>query len=217
MEPGPGQRVSRRTPSLKKAPMKYLFLLAATLWGSAALAGPLEDLERFRQSEAGLSMAFVQTLRAADGAVLERQEGRLEILPPNRFVWKYLSPYAAEFGSNGVLLWHWDQDLAQITVRDAQASVRGTPLAILLDRENALPVEATSEGWLRWLPQGESAQFAQMRLRMNARAPERIELVDVLDQRTDIVFTDLRMPDPKVDPRYPDVGADTLVVDERSR
>ena len=41
-------------------------------------------LQAFRAAGEPASMRFVQMLRSAQGDVLERQEGRLEILPPDR-------------------------------------------------------------------------------------------------------------------------------------
>ena len=120
-------------------------------------------LQAFRAAGEPASMRFVQMLRSAQGDVLERQEGRLEILPPDRFLWRYESPYEAEYGSNGTLVWHWDQELAQITVRDARQTLAGTPLALLLDVQADLPVAADPDGWLSWEPQGDQAQFARLR------------------------------------------------------
>ena len=173
-------------------------------------------LQAFRAAGEPASMRFVQMLRSAQGDVLERQEGRLEILPPDRFLWRYESPYEAEYGSNGTLVWHWDQELAQITVRDARQTLAGTPLALLLDVQADLPVAADPDGWLSWEPQGDQAQFARLRLKMGPNGPEQIELHDFLDQVTHIRFDQLRMPDRGVAPRFPQVGPNTAVVDERS-
>lgn len=177
----------------------------------------LEWLESFRKSDSGLSMGFVQTLTDAQGEILERQEGRLEVLPPNRFVWRYSSPYELEFGSNGVLVWHWDHDLAQITVRDARKVIAGTPLALMLDLDQDLPVKVLADQWLGWVPEGDSAQFAELRMRMGPDGPRELYLTDFLDQKTRVVFDNYRKPDPKVDPRFPKVGPEVLVVDERDQ
>ncbi len=177
----------------------------------------LRQLEAFRAGGSPLSMGFVQTLRDAAGEVLERQEGRLEILPPNRFRWHYTSPYEAEYGSNGVLVWHWDHELAQVTVRDAAKVVSGTPLALLLDLNAELPVTEESDGWLRWVPAEDAAQFAELRLRMGAKGPLELVLTDFLDQSTRIRFDGIKRPDATVDPRFPSVGPEVLVVDERDQ
>lgn len=198
----------------------FIGLAIATLLGvSSAFADSqaLGWLEGFRKSETGMSMGFVQTLTDAQGGVLERQEGRVEILPPDRFVWRYASPYELEFGSNGVLVWHWDHDLAQITVRDAQKIIAGTPLALMLDLDQQLPIEEESDQWLRWVPEDDSAQFAELRMHMGPDGPLELILVDFLDQRTRVLFDNHRRPDASVDPRFPKVGTDVLVVDERDQ
>lgn len=177
----------------------------------------MQRLEAFRAGQTPVSMGFVQTLHDSSGEVLERQEGRLEILPPNRFVWRYTSPFEAEYGSNGVLVWHWDQELAQITVRDAAKVVSGTPLAMLLDLKTDLPVSEEDDGWLRWTPADDQAQFAELRLRMGEKGPLELVLKDFLDQSTKIQFDSIKRPDPKVDPRFPNVGPEVLVVDERDQ
>lgn len=192
-----------------------LVLLMALLACTVVVAAPpAQQLERFRAADEPVSMGFVQTLVDANGEVIERQEGRLEILPPNRFRWRYESPYEVEFGSNGVLVWHWDHELAQITVRDARKAVQGTPLAMLLDGETELPLTAEGD-WLTWAPQGDEAQFARLQLRLRGDAPREFVLIDALDQTTRVVFADMRRPDPDVDPRFPKIGPEVLVVDER--
>ncbi len=197
----------------------YLLVFVALLCSAPALAAgeAMADLQAFRAGTEPVSMGFVQTLNDATGEILERQEGRLEILPPNRFVWRYSSPFEAEYGSNGVLVWHWDHELAQITVRDAAKVVAGTPLAMLLDLKAELPITEEEGGWLRWKPADDEAQFAELRMRMGQRGPQELELRDFLDQTTRIVFDDFKRPDPRVDPRFPSVGPEVLVVDERDQ
>lgn len=203
--------ITRAAAQTRAGLVLLIALLASTV---VVAASPAQQLERFRAADEPLSMGFVQTLMDANGDTLERQEGRLEILPPNRFLWRYESPYAVEFGSNGVLVWHWDHELAQITVRDARKAVQGTPLAMLLEGENELPL--TMEGdWLIWAPQGDEAQFARLQLRLQRDAPREFVLVDALDQTTRVIFDDMRRPDPAVDPRFPKIGPEVLVVDER--
>jgi outer membrane lipoprotein carrier protein len=190
------------------------FGLSAALAVSAA--DSLDRLQAFRAIDEPFSLAFEQSLLGDNGQAVEVQHGRLQILPPDRFVWRYQDPYVAEFGSNGVLVWHWDPELAQVTVRDAAQVVAETPLGILLDDNAAWPVQAQGEQWLSWEPRGEQSLFTQLRVRMGATAPAEIELVDALGQTTRVRLTDLQLPDAAVDPRFPQVGPETTVVDQRA-
>ena len=183
---------------------------------SVNAADSLARLQAFRAIVEPVSLAFEQTLLGEDGQGVETQQGRLQILPPDRFVWRYQEPFVAEFGSNGVLVWHWDPELAQVTVRDAARVVAETPLGILLDDNAAWPVQTQGEHWLRWEPQGEQSLFTGLRVRMGEQMPAEIELVDALGQTTRVRLTDLQLPDTSVDPRFPQVGPETTVVDQRA-
>nr|MBV6630839.1 outer-membrane lipoprotein carrier protein LolA [Oceanococcus sp. HetDA_MAG_MS8] len=193
-----------------------MFCLALSTSTTVSAADSLARLQAFRAIDEPFSLAFEQSLLTEDGQAVETQSGRLQILPPNRFVWRYQQPFVAEFGSNGVLVWHWDPELAQVTVRDADQVVADTPLGILLDDNVDWPVQAEGEQWLRWEPQGEQSMFTQLRVRMGAQVPAEIELVDALGQTTRVRLTDLQIPDAKVDPRFPQVGPETTVVDQRA-
>ena len=79
---------------------------------------------------------FEQALVDASGEVAERSTGTLEIERPGKFRWTYAEPYEQQLVADGLNIWSYDVDLAQVTVKPQADALANTP-ALLLggDRE----------------------------------------------------------------------------------
>ena len=60
---------------------------------------------------------FEQSLIDAEGVVGEVSNGTLEIERPRRFRWIYSDPYEQWLVADGMNIWSYDVDLAQVTVK----------------------------------------------------------------------------------------------------
>ena len=67
---------------------------------------------------------FEQSLIDADGNIVERSSGTLEIERPGRFRWSYSEPYEQWLVADGLNIWSYDVDLLQVTVKP-QADAAG--------------------------------------------------------------------------------------------
>ena len=73
---------------------------------------------------------FEQSLIDAEGAVVETSSGTLEIERPLKFRWTYSDPYEQWLVADGLNIWSYDVDLAQVTVKpQAEALINLIPPA----------------------------------------------------------------------------------------
>ncbi|MFU8830825.1 MAG: outer membrane lipoprotein chaperone LolA [Wenzhouxiangella sp.] len=173
-------------------------LLTVVLSGSA-LADPRAQLDRFAEGLESLAGGFTQITLEQSGRILEQTEGRLYYQGPDRFRWSYLEPFPQELVADGERLWHYDESLDQVTVRD-QPPASESPLLVLtrpdlLDR--FYQIEATDEvDILRFRPVQDEAEFEHATLYFDEGLPVALELNDRFGQLTRLELFDLtRNPD----------------------
>jgi len=81
---------------------------------------------------------FEQVLLDPDGEVLERTTGTLEISRPGKFRWSYVEPYEQWLIADGLNIWSYDVDLAQVTVKPQAEALANTPALLLGGSGDAL-------------------------------------------------------------------------------
>ncbi len=180
--------------------MLKLFVTGFALAVSAgAFADARQALDRFADGLDTLSGSFSQVTLEPDGSVLEENSGELFYAQPDRFRWRYSEPFPQELVADGEQLWHYDESLEQVTVRDQPPAGESTLLVLtrpeLLDRFYSIEAGDAADQ-LRFRPLHEDAEFEQATLFMRDDQPVRLELVDRFDQLTRLELHDLvRNPD----------------------
>lgn len=178
-------------------------LLGSLLAGTAS-AGAREALDTFTRDLRGLDGQFSQQVYDAQNRVRETSSGRVALSAPRLFRWEYVTPYEQLIVADGRKVWVYDPDLEQVTVREQGDAEQNNPLAILidpamLDRDFNV-VEAVERNGLSWLEispiNEEQAGFETARLGFDGSTLSRIEILDVLGQRTEITLTALRRNPP---------------------
>ena len=172
------------------------FALLCLLLPVAAFAGARDDLNAFTHGLKGLEGQFTQTVFDANGKLKERSSGSLALSAPRLFRWEYAKPYEQLVIADGSKVWVYDPDLAQVTVRAQGAEEQNSPLATLidparLDRDFNVVEGGAQDGldWLELTPkQEEDASFQRARLGFDANGLAKMEVVDMLGQRTEIGF-----------------------------
>ena len=172
--------------------------LSAALFAGSALAGARDDLTTFTKGLKGLDGQFSQQVFDANGKRKESSSGRVALSAPRLFRWEYVKPYAQLIVADGKSVWVYDPDLQQATKRAQGAAEQNSPLTALidpsrLDRDYVIK-EAGSDGGLEWLslsPKTASdTGFKTARLGFNQAGLAQMQVVDSLDQRTLITFSD---------------------------
>lgn len=176
----------------------------------AALAAPAARGEAQSADAAGQDLSarlagldhfhtrFQQRLYDARGALLRETGGELWAQRPDRFRWVVQPPFAETLVGDGHMLWLWDPDLEQVTVRPYDARMQGTPALLLSGRPDELVrgfrvdrVHADASGAeFRLTPRDDDGLFSSLDLTFARGLPATLVIHDGLGQRTEVTFQD---------------------------
>jgi outer membrane lipoprotein carrier protein len=145
----------------------------------------------FVKDIATLQGRFEQSLIDADGEVLERTSGNLKIQRPGKFRWTYTEPYEQQLVADGLNIWSYDVDLAQVTVKPQSEALANTPALLLGGSENALEqfnndgsYEEAGTIWVILSPKNTDSGFLRVELGFKDERLYRMVFFDNLEQRT---------------------------------
>jgi len=141
---------------------------------------------------------FVQSLKNADGDIIDRTSGVLEIERPVRFRWTYNDPYEQWLVADGLNIWSYDVELAQVTVKPQAAALANTPALLLGGAENALEqfefggttVEELTT-WVRLEPIDKNSGFERVDLGFIDEQLRWMVFFDNLEQTTFVALHDV--------------------------
>lgn len=183
------------------------FLLAGTAGGALAdssVAAAGEALVNdFLTNVTTFEGRFEQKLIDDEGAVVEVSSGYLEIERPGRFRWTYADPYEQWLVADGLNIWSYDVDLAQVTVKPQAKALTNTPALLLGGAAEALQqfeidssmVEAGTT-WVRLLPVDPDSGFNRLELGFADAQLSRMVFFDNLEQTTLVALYDVRVNEP---------------------
>ena len=149
----------------------------------------LLDVDSFRGD-------FEQSVIDADGAVVDRSRGSLEIDRPGRFRWMTVEPYEQWLLADGLNVWSYDVDLAQVTVKPQSEALANTPALLLGGGRDALdtfaveaPVTGSGFTSVRLVPDDRQSGFRSVDLVFAGDTLTRMVFLDNLEQQTIVSFT----------------------------
>lgn len=185
-----------------------LFLaLALTSFGAQAQS-TIDDLGEklvndFLTEIITLDGRFEQSLIDAEGTIIERTSGTLEIERPTRFRWSYSEPYEQWLVADGLNIWSYDLDLEQVTVKPQAEALANTPALLLGGSENALEqfdfggttVEEITT-WVRLDPKDKNSGFNRVELGFIDNELRRMVFFDNLEQTTLVALHDVKLNEP---------------------
>jgi outer membrane lipoprotein carrier protein len=177
--------------------LSTLVLLCA--WVAFSPARADTAAARVDQYFAGLSTwsaDFEQSVVGAQGQPPRTASGHLYLQKPGKFRWDYLQPNEQLVLADGKKLWFYDKDLAQVNVRDLDATLASTPAVLL---SSGAPVSAefdikalpASDGveWFELRPRRNGADFLAARIGFVKGEMLRMQLADKLNQLTELRFS----------------------------
>ena len=160
---------------------------------------------------------FDQSLIDAEGAILERNSGTLEIERPTRFRWSYTEPYEQWLVADGVNIWSYDLDLEQVTVKPQAEALANTPALLLGGSEDALEqfdfggtTIETVTTWVRLEPKDKDSGFNRVELGFIDSELRRMVFFDNLEQKTLIALHDVKVNEPIDSSRFEFVVPDDV-------
>ena len=151
---------------------------------------------------------------------LDGGRGRVWIKRPGLFRWNYDPPDAQEIVGDGDLVWVYDVELEQVTVRNQSEALGTTPALLLAGGEdmekNYTIIDIGTQGrfdWVNLIPLDEDSSFTEVRIGFEDNRLRFMELLDTLGQRTRMSFVDLKENGPidnQVFDFLPPVGVDVI-------
>ena len=184
--------------------VKWLFLWLVCLLllvAAPAQAGKAMDrLNDFFAARGALRADFVQTVQGAAFSQPRESRGTLMMQRPGKFRWVYEKPYEQIMVADGLNVWSYDVDLAQVTVKAQQDVLGGTPALLLGGTDNVLDdfeyVESSSDRGTVWVllrPKSTDNGFTKIELGFNDGDLRRMIFSDNLQQSTLIVLLDVQL------------------------
>lgn len=172
----------------------FMFSPLLALADDAALQKLSAQLEPLKS----LQGQFVQTVSDEKGKVMQTSQGTVAVKRGNRLRWETTSPFAYLIVTDGAVLWRYDQDLEQATKQRFKGELADTPALILsgdMPRIRAnyhVGVEQGSNGvYYRLTPKQTNALFRALTLQFAGDKISQLVLLDNLDQRTEIRFSNV--------------------------
>ena len=177
---------------------RWILTVALALTGSSVLAQTVADegdgrrlVDDFVQNIVTLYGSFEQALLDADGQLIERTSGILEI-------WSYTEPYEQWLVADGLNIWSYDVDLEQVTVKPQAEALANTPALLLSGADGALDqfeyrgsyVEKDTT-WVRLEPKNTESGFMRVELGFMGETLHRMVFFDNLDQTTLVSLYDV--------------------------
>ncbi|MCH8307244.1 MAG: outer membrane lipoprotein chaperone LolA [Gammaproteobacteria bacterium] len=157
-------------------------------------------VENFVLNIRTLKGRFEQSLVDADNQLVETSSGTLEIQRPGQFRWVYVEPYEQVLVADGLNVWSYDVDLAQVTVKPQLEVLRNTPALLLGGSEDALDqfdyVGSFSDRgtvWIRLRPKDTESGFNKVELGFTDGNLTRMMFSDNLEQTTLIALFDVSL------------------------
>ena len=194
---------------MTKISLSIVAILALCLAGPATRAQARVDevgeqlVNDFINNVITLQGRFEQSLIDAEGIVQERSSGTLEIERPGRFRWSYSEPYEQWLVADGLNIWSYDVDLAQVTVKPQAKALANTPALLLGGSEDALS-QFSFDGsmvekgttWVRMIPIDTKSGFERMELGFMSGQLTRMVFFDNLEQTTLVALYDVTTNEP---------------------
>ena len=146
---------------------------------------------------------FEQSLIDAGGDIVEVTSGTLEIQRPGKFRWSYVEPYEQVLVADGLNIWSYDVDLAQVTVKPQAEALSNTPALLLGGSVDAMQ-QFVHEGsydkeettWVRMSPKNTDSGFLRVEMGFLNGQLHRMVFFDNLEQTTVVALHGVTVNEP---------------------
>lgn len=185
-----------------------------------AIAGGIEQLRAYIQGTQSLRAEFQQTVSGSRKSTKQEASGNVLIQRPGKFRWIYSKPYEQLVVGDGVKLWLYDKDLAQVTVKRLDQALGSSPAALLAgsnDLEKSFKLRDIGQKdqleWLEATPKGSDSTFEWVKMGFANNELKLVELCDNFGQTTVIRLSKLER-NPKLESNLfkftPPAGVDVV-------
>lgn len=147
-----------------------------------------------------LSAEFSQLTLDGSGTRLQESTGSMKLVRPGKFRWHTNAPLEQELVSNGDVIWLYDPDLEQVTIRKMDQRLTHTPALLLSGDVSEIAenfaitsTEADNVVDFTLIPRAADSLFDSLRLSFRAGVINDMQLVDSVGQRTNILFSAVKL------------------------
>ena len=138
---------------------------------------------------------FEQRQYGEDDTLLGESSGMFRLLRGGYFSWEITSPDRQLIIANPQYIWHYDKDLQTVSRRPIQGSAAASPLQILGGDEGVVreqfEVQQESPNDFILRPVAGEQGFKQLRVTFDRNAISGMDILDTLNQRVVVTFTEL--------------------------
>ena len=171
-------------------------LSSVTVFADDALSTFRQKLDRVESMET----RFEQVTVDQSGSVLQSIDGLLTVARPGKMRWETQPPYEQLVVSDGELVWIYDMDLEQVTIRQLEQKLQDTP-ALLLSGDTAEISDSYDVGMVRQKellrftlhPKDSSQLFESLEFDYRGDKLAGMRIFDAAGQITEIRFSDIHI------------------------
>ena len=163
-----------------------------------AKADGVSSLRDFYNRTDSMRAQFHQIVTDVQGRKEQEVDGTMQLQRPNKFRWDYKKPYEQQIISDGVKVYLYDVDLAQVSERSLSQALGSSPAAMLAGGENVeksfvLKNANRKDGldWVLALPKNKDSGFERVLLAFDGASLRKMELYDSFNHVTAISFSDI--------------------------
>jgi len=171
------------------------------IFATSVFAGtPLEDFTQRLEALDSMETQFEQVTVDQSGEVLQSLAGILAVERPGKMRWQTNPPYEQLVVSDGEVVWVYDMDLEQVTIRDLEARLQETPALLLSGDISGISdsytvSEVPGEEFTRYrlTPLDASQLFEALEFDYRGDQVAYMRIFDAAGQITEIRFTEQRI------------------------
>lgn len=184
---------------MRRLSYHLFYLLLVGLLPLTAEAGAIASLKKFIQETRTVRAHFEQTLYDRNARTVQESSGTMQFERPEKFRWSYDKPYQQLIVGDGTQVWFYDGDLNQVTVRQFNIAIGGSPAALLAGsstiEDNFELTELGEQNNLEWLeavPKSKEGAFEFIQMAFSSDGTLKyMALRDSFGQTTVLSFSSL--------------------------
>ena len=182
---------------------KIIALLILLFTANAGADSTAEQrLEGFISRAKNLQAEFTQTSLDEAGRTIQTSQGDFYLQQPGKFRWNYNTPYVQQIVSRDGKVWFYDADLEQLIIKKIDQSIGDTPALLLSGSVNLSEkytiIKQRQDGdvlWIKLTPKSNESSFKHILIGLKGDMLYGMELSDNFGQLTQIIFSNITMPD----------------------
>lgn len=169
---------------------------------SYSFASATEELVKRLNSVKTMTADFTQTIYDNRQAAIQTSHGNMALQRPGKFRWKVTQPIPQLIIAKDTVLWIYDPDLEQVTIRSLSKASGETPALLLshantvLEKDFNVKTLASDTHHLEWfelLPKHSDSMFASIKMGFLNQQIKEMKLEDHLGHTTLIEFNRIKL------------------------